>query len=682
MPLHRWRIGGPPGVTALAAALGVTLLMACAAPPAHALRVVTWNLLQYSSTNISTRQPHFRTVMAGINADILIAQELNNAAGRDSFLTNVLDVVQSGQWAATSWLNLGAGEGGAVFYKSAKVSVSAPTAIATAGPRDVLQILVTPVGYTASSAKFRLYSIHLKAGTSCSPLPCDSTVRRLECTDLRSTINLVPAGTNLLLGGDSNFYGAFEGGYVRLTESQLDNDGRFKDPLTMPGLWNSSGYALYHSQSPCDLSSGCVGSNGGLDDRFDLWLTSFGMQDGEGLDYLPVSAVFGAFAYPYQYGNDGQHYNTAVNGGGFNNSVGITVADALWSASDHLPVVITIQVPAKVVAGSELNFGSAILGGAPTQNLPVSNGAAAPADELTYSLSAPSGFSAPGGTFTANAGAAANNHSLGMSTGSVGVKTGTLTVNTDDPDSTAKAVLLSGTVLDHAAASLDSAAVQIASTADFGDHAIGQFVDRPVRVHNFGYDALQARLSVNAANIVGGEGRFSMVGGFSSALLADTGQTWNIHFDDFGANLDQEYTATLTFSGADEALPGAAATTDLVVTLRAKPISGATSVPCDACTRPRDLPTALAFYPPHPNPLTREALFAYDLPAAAPVSLAIYDLSGRRVATLVSGSQEPDRYQVRWNAASQGGARVPAGLYFARFTTPGMSRLSRLIVLP
>jgi endonuclease/exonuclease/phosphatase family metal-dependent hydrolase len=670
VPLHRWRIGGPPGV---AAALGASLLIACAAAPAHALRVVTWNLLQYPTSSLAARQPHFRTVMSSINADILFAQELNSAAGRDSFLNNVLNVVQPGEWTATSWLNLG-GEGGAVFYKPAKVTVSGLSQIATSGPRDVLVCLVKPAGYVATAASTRLYSIHLKAGGPDTP---DSTTRRLESTDIRNILNLVPAGTNLLLGGDSNFYGALEGGYIRLTESQLDNDGRLKDPLTMPGTWHiNSGYAVQHTQSPCALAVGCVGSNGGMDDRFDLWLTSFGMQDDEGLDYLPVSPVFGAFAYPYQYGNDGQHFNTDVNGGGFNNSVGITVANALWSASDHLPVVITIQVPARVVAGSELNFGSAILGGAPTQNLPVSNGGAAPADELTYSLSAPSGFSAPGGTFSANAGGAANNHSLGMSTGSVGVKTGTLTVNTDDPDSTAKAVLLSGTVLDHAAASLDSSAVQVASTVDFGDHAIGQFADRPVRVHDFDYDALQARLSVNAANFVGGDGRFSIVGGFSSALLAGTGQTWNIHFDDFGANLDQEYTATLTFSGADEALPGAAAAADLVVTLRAKPISGVTGVPG------RDLPKVLAFYPPHPNPFTREALFAYDLPAAAPVSLAIYDLSGRRVASLVSGSQEPDRYQVRWNAVSEGGARVPAGLYFARFTTPGLSRVSRLIVLP
>ena len=205
---------------------------------------------------------------------------------------------------------------------------------------------------------------------------------------------------------------------------------------------------------------------------------------------------------------------------------------------------------------------------------------------------------------------------------------------------------------------------------------VGDFTNQPVRAHNFGYDALQARLSVNSANIKGGDGRFPIVGGFSPTLLAGTGQTWSVHFDDAGATLDQEYTATLTLASTDEALPGAAPATDLVVSLRARPLSGATGVPGE------DLPASLAFHAPRPNPLLRDVTFAFDLPEAAPVSLAIYDLTGRRVATIVSGSLGPGRYHVPWNAVSESGPRVPGGLYFARFVTAGMSRVARLIVLP
>jgi len=356
--------------------------------------------------------------------------------------------------------------------------------------------------------------------------------------------------------------------------------------------------------------------------------------------------------------------------------VPIAVANALHDASDHLPVVITIQVPAKVLAPVSLDFGNVIVGGVASQNLPVSNGATVPADELTYTLTAPADFTAPGGTFNVDAGAPANNHGIGMSTASVGAKAGTLTVNSDDVDIPVANVPLSGTVLDHAAASLDSASSSLATSIDFGDHEAGQFTHHPVRVHNLGYDALQARLAVGSANIVGGDARFSIDGGFSPSLIAGIGQTYSIRFNDVGATIDQVYTATLTITSGDEPLPGATAASDLVVSLRAVPISGAAGVPGGT------LPSELAFYPPRPNPVARDVSFAFDLPEEAPVSLAIFDLGGRRIATIASGTLPAGRYQMPWNAVSDAGPRVAGGLYFARFSTPGLNRVSRLIVLP
>ena len=210
-----------------------------------------------------------------------------------------------------------------------------------------------------------------------------------------------------------------------------DNDGRCKDPLLMPGEWNNnSGYALYMTQCPC--LSGCVSgfSGGGMDDRFDFWLTSYSMQDGEGLDWTG-NTIAGYAAY----GNDGQHFNDDINGGGFNNAVGLAVANALHDASDHLPVVMVIQIPARVSVPSLLSFGSVITGAVSKAALPVANAAVAPADELTYAYTPPAGFTAPAGSRSANAGAPANADSIGMDTATPGFKSGTLAMATDDPDS-------------------------------------------------------------------------------------------------------------------------------------------------------------------------------------------------------------------------------------------------------
>ena len=632
---------------------------------AHALKVVTWNLTLYTPTVMPARQPNLRLVLAALSPDVMICQEMDDATTADSVLNNVLNVVEPGQWASSGWVTLGSGEGGAIFYKTAKVAVSNVSSVGTGGPRNVLVGLVKPVGYVATSTQFRLYSVHFKAGNTVS----DSTTRRTECTNLRNTLNLAPAGTNLVLGGDTNFYGDYEGGYIRLTESQADNDGRLKDPVPLAGTWNNFSYRLYHSQCPCNTPTCPSGfSGGGLDDRFDFFMTSYGMQDGAGLDFVAGTA--------FPYGNDGEHYNDNVNGGGFNNAVGLTIANALHDVADHLPAMITIQLPARVAAASQLDFGTVIVDAVPTQTLSVSNPAAAPADILDYTLAAPAGFTAPGGTFHAAAGAAANDHSLGMSAATAGAKNGTLTVASDAPDSASKSVKLSGLVIRHASASLDSEAVTTAAMLDFGDREIGAFTDSSVRVHNQGYDSMQARLEVTGGVILGGGGRFSIVGGFSPATLSGVGNTWNVHFDDTGATLDSTYDAALMFATADEALPGAAAESTLTVTLRARPIQGSVGV------GPGGVPTELRFYAPRPNPLSSSVLFAFDLPQDADASLSIFDLGGRRVASLKSGRAPAGRHEVPWNATSDRGGRVPAGLYFVRFSTPGLSRTARLIVLP
>jgi hypothetical protein len=662
-----------------------------AAPPAHALRVATWNLMEYDPSNggLTPRQPYFRTVIASLLPDIVISQETNTAAAKDSFLTNVLNVVDPGQWTG-QWMNVNSGEGMGVYWKPAQCAISGIAAFATRGPRLVVSCLVKPAGYKTNPGWFRLYSFHPKAG---GPGTADSTTRRLECTDIRSTINSVSQtvmGPNFLLGGDSNFYGAWEGGYIRLTEDQdpinngPNNNGRSKDFLNLPGTWHDySPYKLYHTQSPCLTCPTVPGinySNGGMDDRFDMLLSAYSVQDGQGLEMLSLDA----------FGNDGSHYNVSINADNYNGAVGLTVANALYNASDHLPAVSVIRLPAKLSAASQLAFGTVIAGATAELPLSVSNiapqpvgytwsssGASPltlPGDTLRYSLSPPTDFTAPPGNLIQLAGALATDQTIGMSTASAGEKGGTLTVATNDPDTLSKSVLLSGKVLRHASASLNSLATVLADTLDFGEQLVGAFPDTSLGIFNLGCDGLQAQLAVNAGVISGGDGHFSIVGGFSSALVGGTPASYGVHFDAAGVVFDSTYEATLTFSSADEVLPGTQPQPDLVVTLRARATYEGAGVPTG-------LPTVLRFYPPHPNPAAGAIGFAYDLPKAAPVRLEVYDLSGRRVANVLSGQVEAGHHELRWNPRESGGG-IAAGLYFARFSVPGMTRKVRLVLLP
>lgn len=93
------------------------------------------------------------------------------------------------------------------------------------------------------------------------------------------------------------------------------------------------------------------------------------------------------------------------------------------------------------------------------------------------------------------------------------------------------------------------------------------------------------------------------------------------------------------------------------------------------------LPTAYSFRLAGANPF-HAALgtsFAYTLPQASTVRLALYDLAGRRVATLVDQDQSAGAYRVSLAAA---GRTLAAGGYVARLEAGSFSRTVRLIALP
>ncbi|ARA94937.1 hypothetical protein AWN76_018430 [Rhodothermaceae bacterium RA] len=76
----------------------------------------------------------------------------------------------------------------------------------------------------------------------------------------------------------------------------------------------------------------------------------------------------------------------------------------------------------------------------------------------------------------------------------------------------------------------------------------------------------------------------------------------------------------------------------------------------------------------YPNPFREQTALSYDLPAAGPVRLVVYDLMGREIATLVDALQAAGRHTVRWDAAAR-----PPGLYLARLQTPAGTAVRTLV---
>ncbi len=93
------------------------------------------------------------------------------------------------------------------------------------------------------------------------------------------------------------------------------------------------------------------------------------------------------------------------------------------------------------------------------------------------------------------------------------------------------------------------------------------------------------------------------------------------------------------------------------------------------------LPATLALGPCTPNPFWTSTRIAYSLPAPQRVTVAIHDVVGRRVRTLVDGDVAAGFHTVTWNGRDDRNRPVATGIYCATMTTKGYRGTARLVVL-
>lgn len=99
------------------------------------------------------------------------------------------------------------------------------------------------------------------------------------------------------------------------------------------------------------------------------------------------------------------------------------------------------------------------------------------------------------------------------------------------------------------------------------------------------------------------------------------------------------------------------------------------------CTAPQAVAVApggermrLAAPEVYPNPFQDAAQISYQVPTAASVQVAVYDLLGRTVARLVDAHQPPGRYTVPFDAAS-----LPSGRYLVRIEAAGREQVRSIL---
>lgn len=422
---------------------GLTALFSLAMPVAARaqLRIVTYN------THNNGPFPGLGTVLQAIGEterngiakpiDVLLLQEQDGPTGDTQAIVDILNgIYGAGTYAHGNRVvgSTDASDRQTIVYNTHTIQ---PLALAdevlvgstSTQPRQAIRYRLQPVGYD-STAQFYVFNSHYKASDDSA----SEAKRLVEANAIRTNADALPADSHIIYAGDHNFYRSTDDAFVRLTSA---GNAQAIDPINRVGSWhNNSSFADVHTQAPC--ATGCPSgfTTGGLDDRFDFQLMTAELLDNEGMSYIPGS---------YQaFGNNGSLpcCNSNINAAG--NTVtfpGVTsftkqqILNALFTASDHLPVVADYQLPAVLSAVASavpatLNVGEVF-------NLELTVGNAANvlqpigADELDYSitsthLGATMDFSSFNQMDMALGGA--NSYQILLDTSSVGMKTDVLTI--------------------------------------------------------------------------------------------------------------------------------------------------------------------------------------------------------------------------------------------------------------
>ena len=84
---------------------------------------------------------------------------------------------------------------------------------------------------------------------------------------------------------------------------------------------------------------------------------------------------------------------------------------------------------------------------------------------------------------------------------------------------------------------------------------------------------------------------------------------------------------------------------------------------------------AFSLHQNYPNPVVKQTTFTYSLPENAQVSLAVFDITGKKVSSLVDEWQSPGTHMLTADLS-----RMPAGLYLCRLSAGGKRTAIRFVV--
>ncbi|MBI9039493.1 MAG: T9SS type A sorting domain-containing protein [Bacteroidales bacterium] len=304
-----------------------------------------YNLLHYgnyfndcteSNNNVADKNEYLKTIIQYVKPDIFTVNEMGKEQYFQYLLMNdALNVDGVTKYKKANYSNVANSYIVNMLYYNSEKLVLKSQSVAQNYIRDidVYRLYHKSSDLELGDTAF-IYCVvaHLKAGND----PSDISSRTNMVNNSLSYLNGISSVRNYLFMGDLNTKTSSEQCYYNLMNYSNQNI-KFYDPVNKPGNWNSNyNFRYYHTQSTHYYSNGCF-SSGGMDDRFDFILINNQVKNG--LRY--VKYVSGSYE---TLGQDGKHYNDAINYIPTNTSVPSDVLNALYNMSDHLPVILKLEI--------------------------------------------------------------------------------------------------------------------------------------------------------------------------------------------------------------------------------------------------------------------------------------------------------------------------------------------------
>ena len=95
-----------------------------------------------------------------------------------------------------------------------------------------------------------------------------------------------------------------------------------------------------------------------------------------------------------------------------------------------------------------------------------------------------------------------------------------------------------------------------------------------------------------------------------------------------------------------------------------------------AVKKPEDIPTEYTLSQNYPNPFNPSTIIKYQMPEAAHISLKVYDVMGKEVATLVNSFQNSGSYDITFNAKG-----LASGIYFYKLNANGKQFINKMLLM-